>query len=278
MRPAVRWAPLVALFAAPLADAKACTSGQITALVSIATTYSGSPDCAGSALDSSANTVAEICGGACMKLVRQLEPDAPDCEYDGTNLGETMGTLVSWCDAAASGSASSASAGSATNSTIVEPDTVPTCSVENITVITELDEQAATSVDCLGSAGAATDASTKTEFCAENACVAYLTDVEAQLPNCTYGGYNAKQSIADVLALCDDPSLTWAPSTTPPATRATATLTPAVTTHTPAAASSSASSLATDTPAATKSAASSMTPGSTATALVLMMALAAGGL
>ncbi|KAL4085549.1 hypothetical protein PRIC1_015143 [Phytophthora ramorum] len=227
---------------ASLVQAKACTSTQLTQLAGVAATYSSSPDCAGSALDSSINSVAQICAGACMKLVRELQPDTPDCEYDGS-------------------------------SSIAVTDTVPTCSIENVTSINDINSEAATSADCLGSAGAATSAINKTAYCSEDACVAYLTDVESRLPNCTYAGYNIKQAIADTLALCDDPSLTWAPSTTPPATQATTTTTaaPRVTTQAPTVASS-ASSQTTDTPA-TKSAAFALKPGASTAAAVLLLAL-----
>ncbi|KAL4123689.1 hypothetical protein PRIC2_009540 [Phytophthora ramorum] len=263
---------------ASLVQAKACTSTQLTQLAGVAATYSSSPDCAGSALDSSINSVAQICAGACMKLVRELQPDTPDCEYDGTNLGESMNTLVSTCDAASSSgsgsnSDSASTAGSTGSSSIAVTDTVPTCSIENVTSINDINSEAATSADCLGSAGAATSAINKTAYCSEDACVAYLTDVESRLPNCTYAGYNIKQAIADTLALCDDPSLTWAPSTTPPATQATTTTTaaPRVTTQAPTVASS-ASSQTTDTPA-TKSAAFALKPGASTAAAVLLLAL-----
>ncbi|KAE9091607.1 hypothetical protein PF005_g18859 [Phytophthora fragariae] len=265
----------------PNVSAKACTTTQLTQLSSVAATYSSSPDCAGSAMDPSTSTVAVICAGACMKLVRQLQPDAPDCEYDGTNLGESMSRLVTWCDEAsvsASGSASTSSldssAGVESNSRSVDtPDTVPACSMENITLISGIDTEAATSADCLGSAGAATSASNKDEFCGQNKCIAYLADAETRLPNCTYGGYNFKQAVADTLALCADPTLTWAPSTTPPATRATIP----TATIPPPTATSLASSQTADAPATSTSTASALKRGEsagTAAAIVLTVLFA----
>ncbi|GMF16516.1 unnamed protein product [Phytophthora lilii] len=288
MRCTLAWVGIAAAFvlSGEEVDAKACTSTQLTQLTAVATTYSSSPDCAGSALDSSTNTVAVICAGACMKLVRQLQPDTPDCEYDGTNLGESLSELVAWCDAAAassSGSMSTSGLGSAAGSasagsnwsSVTPTDTVPTCTVADVSLISDLNSEATTSVDCLGSAGAAMSATTKEAFCTENACVAYLSDMETRLPNCTYSGYNIKQVIADTLALCNDSTLTWAPSTTPPTTITTAA--PTVTTRTPTA-TSSASSQTTDTPAGTESTASALQPSKWITTIVCIIALVFGGL
>ncbi|KAG7375669.1 hypothetical protein PHYPSEUDO_000295 [Phytophthora pseudosyringae] len=256
----------------PNVTAKGCTTTQLTQLTGVAATYSSSPDCAGSALDTSTNTVTEICAGACMELVRQLQPDTPDCEYEGTNLGETMQELVAWCDAAsisgsvsdpASTSALSSSAGStgdASSTAIDTTDTVPVCTIANVTLIDDINTEAAKNADCLGSAGAATGATNKTAYCDEDACVAYLTDMEARLPNCTYGGYNIKQVVADTLALCDDPSIVWPNATTPTAAEVTTTTpAPTATTLTPTAAPS-ADSQATDTPAVISAAVSALRP------------------
>ncbi|ETO74914.1 hypothetical protein F444_09450 [Phytophthora nicotianae P1976] len=235
----------------PTVTAKACTSTELTQLTSVAATYSNSPDCAGSALDNSINSVEEICAGACIKLVRELQPDAPDCEFEGTNLGETMEKLVAMCDAASPSSLSSASRGS-NSDVVITTDTIPVCTTENVTFINDINTEVSKSADCLGSAGAATDAMSKEEYCAENACVALMTDVEARLPNCTYSGFNFKQRVADALALCNDDSVTWPNATTP--TPTTATLVPTITDQTPTSVPSAASQ-ATDTPTATKSSA-----------------------
>ncbi|KAF4046009.1 hypothetical protein GN244_ATG01568 [Phytophthora infestans] len=254
---AVASAIIAAFLILPTVTAKACTSTQLTQLTSVAATISSSPDCAGSALDNSVNSVDVICGGACIALVRDLQPDAPDCEFEGTNLGETMQRLVAWCDSvplsdssSTSASASSlSSASGVSNSPTIMTDTAPVCTAEDVTVINDLNTEVSKSADCLGSAGAATDATSKEEYCAKNACVALMTDVEARLPNCSYSGFNFKQTVADALASCNDPTVTW-PNVTTPAT----TLAPAMTTQTPTTAPS-ADSQATDTPAVTKSSA-----------------------
>ncbi|OWZ02621.1 Elicitin [Phytophthora megakarya] len=230
----------------PSITARACTSMELTELTSVAATYSNSPDCAGSSLDRSTKTVEIICAGACMKLVRQLQPDAPDCEFQGTNLGETMSQLVAWCDSAGSSSASSGSteAGSTSNSTADNTtDVVPVCSIEDVNLVNDINSEAAKNADCLGSAGTATTAANKDEYCAQDSCVAYLANIEGRLPNCTYGSYNIKQVVADTLAMCEDNGIVW-PTTTPRV--------PTTTTQTPTVIPSG-DSQAADTPAPNRS-------------------------
>ncbi|KAG3131629.1 hypothetical protein PI126_g19975 [Phytophthora idaei] len=130
--------------------------------------------------------------------------------------------------------------------------------------------------DCLGSAGAATEATSKAAYCAEDACVAYMTNVEARLPNCSYSGYNIKQVVADALAVCRDNTVTWPPNATTP-TATTATLLPTTTTQTPTAAPS-ADSQTTDTPAVTTSAAVALKSNAHIVMLTLAVVLAWVGL
>lgn len=147
------------------ASAKVCNTTQLTQLTNVVTTYSSSADCTGSTLDPRTNDVAEICAGACMQLVRQLQPDTPDCEFDGTNLGESMSRLVAWCDTASVSASGLASASSGFNSragwnatdsisiSIDTLDTVPVCSIENVSLISEINKEATKSADCFGMGG-----------------------------------------------------------------------------------------------------------------------------
>ncbi|RLN95677.1 hypothetical protein BBJ28_00006490 [Nothophytophthora sp. Chile5] len=282
IRATVAFAAGLLLVSGPtVVQAKACTSAQLVQLNSVANTYTNSPDCAGSALDSAANTVAEICAGACMQLLRDLAPDTPDCEYDGTNLGETVNGLVAMCAFESdSGSSSGVNLGSESgfnsgSDSATVSDTVEECTTAEMLTMSDLNDEAATSADCQGSAGISAGSSIGA-FCDESACVAYMSDVESQLPNCTYAGYNLKQVIADTLAVCDDPTKTLPPTATSSSTPATTT-TPKTTTPTP----TKASSLVTDTPAVTVSPASSLKPGATvvtAASLLLAAVLAFTGL
>ncbi|KAF1774781.1 EF-hand domain pair [Phytophthora cactorum] len=195
--------------------------------------------------DSSITSKTELCESACTKLMRELLPDTPDCENDGGNLGEIYGDLVTWCDASNSGSSLS----SATRDSKWTADTTPTCTVEEVAVINDINTEGEKGENCRGNVSA--NIITEVAFCGDPTCVAYLANVEARLPNCSYEGISVKQVVGDTVALCDDAVVMLPNSTTPTAT--TTTLVPTTTTQTPVA--SSADSQATDTPAATKSAA-----------------------
>ncbi|ETN08530.1 hypothetical protein PPTG_12300 [Phytophthora nicotianae INRA-310] len=234
----------------PTVAAKECTFFQRAQLKRVAAVYFSVPDCASGAFDSNNASKSEYCAGDCLKLMRKLLPDIPDCEFDDNNLGESYGILVAWCDETATSDSSSASASSApddSNSTTATTATAPNCTVEDVAIINEINLEAEESDYCNGNVSA--DVITKVAFCADLTCVAYLENMEARLPNCSYEDFNAKHVISEAVALCDDavvmvPNSTMSPATTPVPTETTI----------PTPVPSSSNSQAIDTPATTESA------------------------
>ncbi|ETO74882.1 hypothetical protein F444_09452 [Phytophthora nicotianae P1976] len=228
----------------PNITAKACTFLQRVQIKSIAAAYFDSPDCVSSSFNSSGDiSKTELCESACTKLIRELLPDTPDCERDDSNLAEIYGDLVTWCEESDSGSAF------AVRKSKWAADAIPICTAEEVTIINDINTEGENGENCRGNVR--THIATSVAFCIDPTCVAYLANVEARLPNCSFEGLNVKKVVGDTVALCDDAGVTL-PNTTTPAVTTTSPV-PTATTQTPLA-TSSADSQATDIPA-TKSAA-----------------------
>jgi DNA-binding FrmR family transcriptional regulator len=165
----------------------------------------------------------------CVAVMTQLAADLPDCEYYGVNQKTSLADSLEICmgDSAATTDSTTSVVTSApvSSSTTI---TTPTPTSSSTTDCTADEYQ---SVEDLYDAAAATDAcspyaSTSTLLvsiagpCTATDCVAVMTQLAADLPDCLYDGANEKTELTDSLSVCTDDTTSEVDSSTPVATSA----------------------------------------------------------
>lgn len=227
-------AALVALSTARAAD---CNSTEIGQLVQAAGEITDSVDCSLGTSDSSSAT--DYCEhNACLDFLADVIARVPDCDYEGTNYYQELNLTLSLC-------------------------VINNCTATDLAEVDAFtSEEAETSSDCSVSSIAA-GRTTYSDVCDNEACVEYLTNVTAQLPDCfDSDGNNVYRSVRYIVYKCDT------------ADSSAATAEPAATTKTPATAKpvvtlpSSSESDTTDTPAPTTGDTTHPRPGLLTTVIV----------
>lgn len=133
----------------------------------------------------------EFCGNSdCVSFVQQVESGLPDCEYLGVNVKDRVQDVLTYCDGL--GSASGSKTGS---------DSSSMCTTDQLNAINTTFASTTLPTDCYVLNWLTTE--TDEQFCADSQCVAFLQDVNQQLPDCQYLGVNVKDRVVEAVAYCD---------------------------------------------------------------------------